>query len=185
MQTMQTMTHRLLHVASSASKRSTNNKQTSSDLWRQHFMIPWQLCSRWISGRPTCSFSSVSWPDRLDTSFMVDSSFSCRLLISFCSPSASLLTNDMARIRGNQSRLWSWKHNVWHRWGVWSPSEIPAFAPRALKPFALTKPSCIWPFFHSQLLFCILDYVLPFESLSEKVKIKSRQLGTFHVRITG
>lgn len=56
----------------------------------------------------TCSLSSVSCPDRLATSLMVDSSFSCRFLISFCSPSPSLLTRDMARIRGNQSRLCSW-----------------------------------------------------------------------------
>lgn len=63
-------------------------------------------CSVWA--QPTCSLSSVSCPDRLDTSFMVDSSFSCRFLISFCSPSASLLTSDMARIRGNQSKLCSW-----------------------------------------------------------------------------
>lgn len=55
----------------------------------------------------TCSLSSVSCPDRFVTSLMVDSSFSCRFLISFCSPSPSLLTRDMARIRGNQSRLCS------------------------------------------------------------------------------
>lgn len=57
--------------------------------------------------RHTCSLSSVSCPDRLATSLMVDSSFSCRFLISFCSPSESLLTSDIARIRGNQSRLCS------------------------------------------------------------------------------
>lgn len=67
-----------------------------------------ELCRCFDSVWLTCSLSSVSWPDRLDTSFMVDSSFSCRFLISFCSPSASLLTRDMARIRGNQSRLCSW-----------------------------------------------------------------------------
>lgn len=39
----------------------------------------------------------------------VPSSFSCRERISFCSLSPSLLTRDMARIRGNQSRFFSWR----------------------------------------------------------------------------
>lgn len=56
----------------------------------------------------TCSLSSVSWLVRLETSLIVDSSFSCKLRSSFCSPSPSLLTSDMALIRGNQSRLCSW-----------------------------------------------------------------------------
>lgn len=56
----------------------------------------------------TCSFSSFSCDVRWDTSFMVEFSLSCRHRISFCSPSPSLLTSDIARIRGNQSRFLFW-----------------------------------------------------------------------------
>lgn len=55
----------------------------------------------------TCSLSSASWPDSCLTRLMVHSNFSCRFRISFCSLSPSLLTSDMARIRGNQSKFFS------------------------------------------------------------------------------
>lgn len=55
----------------------------------------------------TCSLSSASWAESCATSVTVVSSFSCSERISFCSLSPSLLTRDMARIRGNQSRFFS------------------------------------------------------------------------------
>lgn len=55
-----------------------------------------------------CSFSSVSCVVRVNTTFMVDASLSCNILISFCSPSPSVTTRDIACIRGNQSRLLFW-----------------------------------------------------------------------------
>lgn len=65
----------------------------------------------------TCSFSSFSWEVRWDTSFIVELSLSWRFRISFCSPSPSLLTSDMARIRGNQSRFLFWEgdRGEWER----------------------------------------------------------------------
>lgn len=77
-------------------------------------VLPPTPCPQWLfwEGFPfshTCSFSSFSWEVRWDTSFMVVLSLSCRLRISFCSPSPSLLTRDMARIRGNQSRFLFWE----------------------------------------------------------------------------
>ena len=57
----------------------------------------------------TCSLSSDSWPDSWDTRVTVLSSFSCRERISFCSLSPSLLTRDMALIRGNHSKFFSWE----------------------------------------------------------------------------
>lgn len=53
----------------------------------------------------TCSFSSVSCVVRVVTTFIVAPSLSCNILISFCSPSPSVTTRDIACIRGNQSRL--------------------------------------------------------------------------------
>lgn len=45
---------------------------------------------------------------RVVTTFIVDASLSCNILISFCSPSPSVTTRDIACIRGNQSRLLFW-----------------------------------------------------------------------------
>lgn len=57
----------------------------------------------------TCSLSSESWPESRATRVTVLSSFSCRDLISFCSLSPSLLTRDMALMRGNHSKFFSWR----------------------------------------------------------------------------
>jgi hypothetical protein len=95
--------------------------------WQSSEVTPWlprSPCSLWCRFQTpvpsewlTCSLSSDSWPDSCLTRLMVDSSFSCRLRISFCSLSPSLLTRDMARIRGNQSRFFSWKQIHMQKWG--------------------------------------------------------------------
>lgn len=84
----------------------------------------------------TWSLSSDSWPERLVTSFMVDSNFSCKFLSSFCSPSESLLTSDMARIRGNQSRFLSWRSDASSQlvFAKWKPAPEWLSADRFLMP---------------------------------------------------
>lgn len=61
-----------------------------------------------IKQNSTCSLSSDSCADSCATRVTVSPSFSWRQRISFCSHSPSLLTRDMALMRGNHSKFFSW-----------------------------------------------------------------------------
>ena len=60
---------------------------------------------------PTCSLRSCSCLDSVSTRRLVLSSCCCRLRNSFCSVSPSSAVSDIARIRGNQSRIFSYNNN--------------------------------------------------------------------------
>jgi len=59
-----------------------------------------------------CSLSSLSCLESVSTMAFVCASCTCRLRSSFCSLSPSSAANDIALIRGNQSRFFSCTYNI-------------------------------------------------------------------------